>query len=75
MEMYLQTSNLQSEALRNAISELNQEVSTYQSWSDNAVDSNGSRINDFELMLRNANPDSNIQTMVCNSVTSVVESL
>ena len=73
--MYLQTSNLQSEALQNAISELNQEVSTYQSWSDNAVDSNAPRMNDLEMVLRNANPDSNIQTMVCNSVTSVVESL
>ena len=73
--MYLQTSNLQSEALQNAISQLNPEVSTYQSWSDNAVDSNAPRMNDLEMVLRNANPDSNIQTMVCNSVTSVVESL
>ena len=69
--MYFQTYNLQSETLRNAISQLNQEVSTDLSWINNLEDSNASRITDLEMVLGNADVESNLQTAVQNSFADV----
>ena len=68
---YFCTSNLKSKALRNAISQLNQEVSTDRRWRENVADSNASRITDLEPVLGNSDPESNIQTTMWNSVAAV----
>ena len=68
---YLKTPNVQSEALRNGIYYLNQEVSTYHIWINNAADSNASIITDLELVLGNDDPESNLKTTVWNSVVDV----
>ena len=72
---YFQTSNLQSEALKNTISKLNQEVSTDQIWRENVSDSNASIITYLKMVLGNADPDSNLQKTVWNSVAAVGEGL
>ena len=69
--IYFQTSNLQPMELQNVISQLKQEVSTHQTWSKNAEDSNDSRITDLQLVMVNSNPYYNIQTTVWNSVEDV----
>ena len=71
LAMYFQTPNLQSEALRNAISQINQGFFTDWSWSENAAYPNASRITDLELVLKNDYQESNLQTTVWNSVAAV----
>ena len=71
VETYSRIPYLQSEALQNGIYQHKQEVSTDWSWSDNTEDSNASRITYLKMVMGNADPYSNLQIKVRNSVTAV----